>query len=136
LQFVPRMTIRGLVLAAVVAALAGCGEPSSGAAPGECDHDGCVVPLAEVAAVCGPSLHAASTDCPGTKVQTGTCGDVTHLRITTVSPIQDCYFTTTSGQLVGAIVRSDSGFTKLAGAVPTEECPATTLACDHTPPTN
>lgn len=129
------MTTRSLLFAALLA-LAGTGAScdSGSAQPAVCDRDGCVVPLAEVMGACGPDLHTTTTDCPGVTVKTGACGDITHVQIVTVNPIQDCYFTTSSGQLVGAVVRSDSGFTKMAGTVPTAECPATTQVCDHTPP--
>jgi hypothetical protein len=126
----PGMSIQHLVLgtlvSVVVGGLAGC--DSAAGPPATCDHDGCVIPLTEVT-VCGPTLHAATTDCPGTTVETGTCGTVTHVKITTVNPIHDCYYTTSSGQLVGAVVRSDSGFTKVAGTVPTQPCPASTQVC-------
>jgi hypothetical protein len=130
------MSIKRLILATLLAmtsGLSGCGsEGGPNQQSSTCDHDGCVIPLTDVT-VCGPSLKAATMDCPGTTVSTGTCGDVTHVKITTVNPIHDCYYTTSSGQLVGAVVRSDAGFTKVAGTIPAGACPAETQVCDHTP---
>ena len=103
-----------------------------------CTSDNCVVPLADIEGVCAPTLRVATMDCPGTTVFYGPCGALTHVTVMTVGPVQDCYYDTTSGALVGGIVRSDAGFTKIAGTVPTDACPTTeqvlTRVCDHAVP--
>jgi hypothetical protein len=96
-----------------------------------CTSDNCVVPLADLGGVCGPTLKAATMDCRGTTVSTGPCGALTHVSIKTVQPRHDCYYDAASGALVGGIVRSDSGFTKIAGTIPSVDCPVDTEVCDH-----
>lgn len=126
-----------------VCAQDGCGgeaaqtppDAASEAGPEVCAQDGCAVPLSapEVNGVCGPSLHARANDCPGLTVRSGTCGPLTHLELQTVGPKQDCWYTTATGELVAAVLRSDAGFTKVAGTVPADACPTTAQVCDHTP---
>jgi hypothetical protein len=140
------MTTKVLLLTATLTLLASACESSPAgqnsdaggtnteAGPDACDHDGCIVPIAELSGrACPPTLDAAKTDCPGVIVDTGPCGELTHVRVTTANPIHDCFYDTTTGELVGGIGRSDSGFTKVAGFIPIGDCPATTRACDHTP---
>jgi hypothetical protein len=97
-----------------------------------CTHDGCIVPLADANAACGPSLYARANDCPGVTVTEGLCGGFTHLVVQTPGPAEDCYYDPATGAPVGAVLRSDAGFTKIAGHVPSENCPAPlTVVCDH-----
>ena len=140
------MTTKALLLTAALTLLASAcdsspagqnpdsGGPKSEAGADACDHDGCIVPLAELNGACAKTLQSATTECPGVTVDTGPCGELTHVKVTTVNPTHDCWYQTATGELVGGIGRSDSGFTKVAGFIPIGDCPATTRTCDHTPP--
>jgi hypothetical protein len=110
-----------------------CDKASRAQADDVCTSDNCIVPLADIGGVCGPSLGARTKDCPGVAVSTAPCGALTHVVVETVGPAEDCYYDTASGALVGGIVRSDAGFTKIAGTIPPQDCPATAQVCDHTP---
>jgi hypothetical protein len=115
--------------------------PSSEASTGSwrtaedaCTSDNCVVPLADIEGVCARRLDVATKDCDGVTATTGPCGALTHLQLATVGPAQDCYYDAASGALVGGLVRSDAGFTKIAGTIPPDSCPATTQVCNHPTP--
>jgi hypothetical protein len=91
-----------------------------------CTHDDCAVPISDIASACATTLAAATTSwCVNGVVATGPCGTLTHVSIKTIGPLEDCYYDTASGALVGGISRSDDGFTKRAGTIPTEDCPVT-----------
>jgi hypothetical protein len=125
-----RSTFSSLLISALLALSVGCNSGSS--ASDACLHENCVVPLADIMGACAPTLQQAMTNCPYTKVETGPCGALTFVKVTTINPIDECYYETATGALKGGIARSDAGFTKIAGDVPAETCTATTLACDHT----
>jgi hypothetical protein len=134
----------GIALLLTVAACdktsAGSAGPPSGAGgsdPGSeevCASDNCIVPVSNIEGVCAPTLQAATKDCPGVVVNQGPCGEITHITITTPGPTQDCYYDTASGNLIGGIVRSDAGFTKIAGTIPVLGCAPTTQVCTGTIP--
>lgn len=132
---------RLLVLATWMAAVASgaCGGTAAhdGAAgtggSDACDHDGCVVPLSAATGVCPSTFSVMPVSCPGVLVQYARCGSLDHVEIATVGPRHDCYYDGASHALVGAIIRSDAGFTKRAGTIPTEECPAVNTFLCGTP---
>jgi hypothetical protein len=135
---IPRAS--GLVfIALVLTALSACDGTSSaqqatdsGAETGStpCTHDGCMVTLAEIASACPATFDGATTSaCTYATVSKGPCGALTHVAIQTINPLEDCYYDMASGALVGGISRSDAGFTKIAGTIPTAACPATTGVC-------
>jgi hypothetical protein len=138
-------TLRALLVAATIVA-AGCdgttcppnlgtsavmnGDGAAEAPTDGCTHDGCVVPLASIESVCLPTLSAATNNCVGTTVWEGPCGSLTHVQIQTANPIDDCWYDATTGALLGGVVRSDSGFTKVAGTTTDQVCPASTKVCE------
>jgi hypothetical protein len=128
-------TLARLATLAILSALAACDKTAPAQAGADvCTSDNCVVPLADIEGVCARRLDIATKDCPGVTVTTGPCGALTHAQLATVGPVQDCYYDAASGTLVGGLVRSDAGFTKIAGTIPPDACPATTQVCDHTTP--
>jgi hypothetical protein len=121
---------------AILLAAAACDKttPAPNEASLACTSDNCIVPLADIEGVCATTLERATASCPGVTVSSGPCGALTHLALQTVGPAHDCYYDAASGALAGGIVRSDAGFTKIAGTVPPDACPATSPACDHESP--
>jgi hypothetical protein len=129
-----------LALGAALLASFACDAPTGANATadaatedGACTHESCVVSVASVVAsgACPTTLHEAITTCPYAEVATDTCGGLTHARITFVGHANECYYAPATGMLVAARVRSDAGFTRVAGDVPSDTCVPTSVGCDH-----
>lgn len=123
--------VKGILVACLVAWAACDTTGAADQAYPPCTQDGCHVSLAEATAVCAPTYAEATTSCPGVTARFGPC-DATfnRVRLDLQPAAHDCYYAQTTGQLVGAVLRSDAGFTRVAGNVPETVCAEPTSLCD------